>query len=133
MTTALRSRRHRTDGRFHKYTPSLCGNAGCAYIWLYNLHNSYAEAEYEAAPSRGSVQSGTAYFTRYTQSNNSYAAWSDSMASNCGVSWCGYRYLYPIANTSNSWVHVNGSGTAVLTVGFASWGPVDTWNYITHG
>ena len=36
-------RRHRKAHAHASIAPSLCGNAGCAYIWLYNLHNSYGE------------------------------------------------------------------------------------------
>ena len=77
---------------------------------------------------------GIANFTRYTESNNSSSGWNDSMEHNCGpVSWCGYRYIYPIAGLNGSWVHVIGVGTAIINDSIvASWGPVDTWNYITR-
>jgi hypothetical protein len=135
LATASTAVRHRKAKARASISPGLCGNAGCAYIWLYNLHNSYAEAEYQADPSPnvGAVNGGALAFTRYTQSNNTTAGWTDKPAANCGRSFCGYRYIYPIGNTTNSWVNVYGSGTVFLGANIATWGPVTTWNYITHG
>lgn len=122
----------REPGAFQREIPSLCGSAGCAYIWLYNDYNGFGEAEYQADPYSAPVSGGNAYFTRYTKANNSYANWSDNMQENCGPSWCGYRYIYPIKGLPNgSWVNVSGEGTVFIGGGVASWGPVDTWNYIT--
>jgi hypothetical protein len=122
------------SGRLPQRHAVACGNAGCAYIWLFNDANGYGEAEYQADPSIGRLTSGVANFSRYTQSNNSSSGWNDNMEQNCSIwSWCGYRYIYPIAGLPNgSWVHVLGVGTAIINYTIvASWGPVDTWNYIT--
>jgi Zn-finger protein len=41
--------------------------------------------------------------------------------------WFGYRYIYPIKGVpKGSWVCAQASGTAVLSAGYASWGPVLT-------
>ena len=131
--------RHRHHARpstlFHTDSPSTCGDFGCIYIWLYNQGGGWGYVEYQADPCCSVLKSGTAYFGRYTKSNGSVANWSDNVEHNCGPqSWCGYRYIYPISGTSNSWVEATWAGGFwVVGTGQAGYfSTVITWNYITH-
>jgi hypothetical protein len=123
------------EGVWKAHTPSLCLNAGCAYIWLWNEGGGWGYMETEAMPypQYGHITSGWAYLARYTESNGSISNWSDQVDENYNPGWRGYRYLYPIKGTSNSWVNVAMTGSTGLSSGYtAGIGPVNTWNYITH-
>ena len=121
--------------RWRAHVPALCVGAGCTYIWLSNLGGGWSYASYEALPyaSYGYITGGRANFGRFTQSNGSTSGWGEGVYNDVANGWSGYRYIYPIAGTSNSWVEVNMNGWCSLSSGYvAGLGPVYTWNYITH-
>lgn len=124
----VRHRRYKA----HSAATSLCGNAGCAYIWLLNDANGFGEAEYEAA-AYYPLLGGRAAFTRYTKSNNSTAGWTDSMEHNCGADcWFGYRYIHPIKGSPNvSWVSVQGEAPRCCRPATLLGVRCLLWNYTT--